>query len=1188
MARISTVRSRHRRGIFPWSFSAAAAALFLATLLVVPTNAFVHPSSRTAPFAFLHPPPITRLVAAAAAVNEDTESFASATSTVGTETAYSDAQQLIETGRLHFAHHFEVPLDDWQLQAGGAIYQGHNVIVCAPTGAGKTVVGEMALWHAFETDRDGIYTTPLKALSNQKYTELCQSFGRSNTGLSTGDISINKGARMTVMTTEVYRNIAWRSSTPDTLMDAIDVGERARGQDELINNAVVVLDEFHYMGHPGRGGVWEESVITSPVHSQIIGLSATLSNSQALSDWMESVTGRRTVLVEVPNQERPVPLRYMFATKEGLYPLFRDPDAGPGAPKGLLGLRGDGGMMLSNDDDSSKGKKKGFGRDEPDTEQKMPKGLQVNPALKSASEKRMQRVNRSIERQKLQHRGRMDDDFGDWDKSRSRRSKSRGSSGRLSPRNEQKERERLLKNEMRRSVPSLPALLNRLRQRDLLPAIFFIFSRVGCDQAARTVHDFMKGSRDRLQDDSPRGEQVDATQKRRKSRQRATRRPQKSDGDLIEDADGRSFRPSSNYLSEDTLASLLGSPELLDADTFDKSSPLSSGNWDYYAKTGLLNNEEVRQVASRISRFNDANEEIAFDDDIIEQYLFGVGSHHAGMLPAHKSFVEILFRNQFMKVVFATETLAAGINMPARTTVVCAMAKRGDSSSMNLLETSNLQQMAGRAGRRGMDTDGTCVIVATPFESHDDAAKILTDPLKPISSQFSPSYSLAVNLVARGVGKLDVARQLISKSFAMWEKRQVEENISDAVENHEGVSEILLASARERFVDVLGDALQVQVDRKRAKFDIGKVQALIDILNDRDSLKKSSKSYVGASKMLELEHTTLAYLKTEYATLHAALAEESDLLRDIAADDEKDLLNQIETQQLRTVTTEKEVSKHPFTTIAKLANEIMQEESPEAKVVNDALRSARETEDHISSLDLTAEELSTFAKAAVVVRRQTRKLANANPGLDPEALLKQVDSAEVVKDDSWDDMLAITKVLVAYGCLSMEAPLADDTPLEDQTYTITPAGVNIGMLGFENSLWCLVAMGGAWDVVGASAKLDKFRDAMNSFESDEMDWYNKEDDDTVDKEESDISKPQAEAESLVSLLRSMSPSELAGYVASLIADNSRGSQTSVVDLFQQLSPVQQRVTQSSLFVMERLTEVQKQFNVDESTRNCIL
>ena len=170
----------------------------------------------------------------------------------------------------------------------------------------------------------------------------------------------------------------------------------------------------------------------------------------------------------------------------------------------------------------------------------------------------------------------------------------------------------------------------------------------------------------------------------------------------------------------------------------------------------------LTMVAARIQAFNEENDEIAFPDDIVEQYLFGVGSHHAGMLPAHKAFVESLYRAQLMKAVFATETLAAGINMPARTTAICALAKR-DDSSINLLETSNLLQMAGRAGRRGMDTDGTCVIVATPFETHEDAVTILTNPIKPITSQFTPSYSLAVNLIARGNGKLDVAKELVKE-----------------------------------------------------------------------------------------------------------------------------------------------------------------------------------------------------------------------------------------------------------------------------------------------------------------------------------------------------------------------------------------------------------------------------------------
>jgi hypothetical protein len=771
-------------------------------------------------------------------------------------------------------------------------------------------------------------------------------------------------------------------------------------------------------------------------------------------------------------------------------------------------------------------------------------------------------------------------------------------SGKLSPRDERRERERLLKSEMRKSVPSLSALLNRLQQKDLLPAIFFIFSRAGCDEAAQRVYLYMKGPTvdpntrvpDPLfNDGSP---PVETERKARPQRKQGRKRnlSPNDGGDLIEDKDGRSFRPQSNYLSEATLSALLGTSDLLDADAFDASSPLSSSNWDYYEKAGLLDKREVRDVASRISRFNDDNEEIAFDDEIIEQYLFGIGSHHAGMLPAHKSFVEILYRNQLMKVVFATETLAAGINMPARTTVVCALAKRGDNSAMNLLETSNLLQMAGRAGRRGMDTDGTCVIVATPFESHDDAAKILTDPIKPITSQFSPSYSLAVNLVARGEGKLDVARQLVSKSFAMWEKRQVEEKISDAVESHgEGVSEVLQASAQERFMAVLGDALQLQVDSKKATFDIAKVQTHLDILNDRESLKKASKSYVGSTKMLELELTTLGYLEKEYTVLREALSDAYELLGELAADDANDVLDQIKTQQERAVTTEKEVTKHPFTSIANIVNEIMKEDSPAVEVLRSALKSARESDENALSSDLTATELAAFAKSAVVIRRKTRKLAKANPGLDPESLLKQADKADIIKDDSWIDMLAITKVLVAYGCLSTETPFSENAPLEKETFTLTPAGINIGMLGLGNSLWCLAAMGGAWDVVGASVKLDKFRDAMDSFDDDDAVFYqDDEEEDRANSGQMNIPKPQQEAETLVSLLRDMSPSEVAGYVASLITDSSRGGQTSVVDLFQQLSPLQQRVTQSSLFVMERLTEVQKQYNVDENTRNCIL
>ena len=571
----------------------------------------------------------------------------------------------------------------------------------------------MALRLAFENGMNAIYTTPLKALSNQKFAELRKIFGPENVGLSTGDMSINRGSRITVMTTEVYRNMAWRADGSknednDEMGGEEEEGE-AFGENELANTSVVVLDEFHYMGQPGRGGVWEECVITSPQHTQIVGLSATLPNADRLVSWIQSVTGRETKLVEA-NNGRPVPLRYLFATKEGLDHLFRDPDAGPGAPKGLLGLRGDG--IIQVETSRKKTKQKKFDWEGDETKQ-YPHGLEINPSFRKAADKVLQKVERKVQRKVMEQK--MNSSEG------SRRDRFYNERP-LSPREQRRMKERLLRQEMKRSVPSIVFVLRGLRQKKLLPAIFFIFSRAKCDEAAEAVCSFMRlqastsiptGTVSPLQDDG--NTDTRKEQQTRKSRGRGKKnRSREEDVSLLQDSNGRSFRSKSKYIKEETLESIFSREiDLYGEEEF--SSPLLKDNFEKYAKYGLLNLDEVKEVAARIKQFNKENEEIAFDDATSDRFLYGVGSHHAGQLPAHKAFAEALFRMELMKVVFATETLAAGINMPARTTVICSMAKRS-KDSMNLLDTANLLQMAGRAGRRGMDTDGTCVIVATPFE----------------------------------------------------------------------------------------------------------------------------------------------------------------------------------------------------------------------------------------------------------------------------------------------------------------------------------------------------------------------------------------------------------------------------------------------------------------------------------------
>ncbi|CAB1119196.1 unnamed protein product [Ectocarpus sp. CCAP 1310/34] len=201
---------------------------------------------------------------------------------------------------------FPFELDPFQTEALRGLAGRNNVIVSAPTGSGKTVVGELAVV---------FYTTPLKALSNQKFQDFRRQFGEDKVGLLTGDSSFNRDAQVAVMTTEVFRNMLYDSEETGDLDDVF----------------AVVFDEFHYMNDRDRGTVWEESVINCPKTVLMVALSATMSNVGEIRDWVEHTHGPSSLVV---SDFRPVPLSYWFAMKDGLYNLFRDPDSGPGAPNG--------------------------------------------------------------------------------------------------------------------------------------------------------------------------------------------------------------------------------------------------------------------------------------------------------------------------------------------------------------------------------------------------------------------------------------------------------------------------------------------------------------------------------------------------------------------------------------------------------------------------------------------------------------------------------------------------------------------------------------------------------------------------------------------------------------------------------------------------------------------------------------
>ncbi|MCI4675484.1 DEAD/DEAH box helicase [Candidatus Mycolicibacterium alkanivorans] len=204
-------------------------------------------------------------------------------------------------GLARFVELLTFRLDPFQLEACEALERGHGVLVCAPTGAGKTVVGEFAVHLALAAGRKCFYTTPIKALSNQKHADLVRRYGAERIGLLTGDQSINGDAPVVVMTTEVLRNMLYA------------------GSDALHGLSYVVMDEVHFLADRMRGAVWEEVILHLPDDVRLVSLSATVSNAEEFGGWMQTVRGDTTVVVD---EHRPVPLWQHMLVGKRLFDLF--------------------------------------------------------------------------------------------------------------------------------------------------------------------------------------------------------------------------------------------------------------------------------------------------------------------------------------------------------------------------------------------------------------------------------------------------------------------------------------------------------------------------------------------------------------------------------------------------------------------------------------------------------------------------------------------------------------------------------------------------------------------------------------------------------------------------------------------------------------------------------------------------
>jgi len=492
-------------------------------------------------------------------------------------------------------YEFPFELDDFQKEACEIIDNGESVVVCAPTGAGKTVIAQHAIHRALEQGCRIFYTTPLKALSNQKFYDFGEKYGYDKVGLLTGDTSINRGAQVVIMTTEVFRNMLY-----GTNFGAV--------ADNLKDVRYVVLDEVHYMNDEQRGTVWEESIIYCPTNIQIIALSATVANGDELTDWINTVHSKTKL---VNTDFRPVPLKFYYFDSSQPYKLL--------------------------------------------------------PLLTPSGQ-----LNSKIKPEKPQ-----------WAKGRDKRKKS-----------------------------YVKQIIQNLADNDMLPAIYFTFSRKKCDEQMEKC-----------------------------------------------------------------------------------------------AGLGLNTKAEQEKIKAFIDEFVADNPHL-YGNKHTEYLIQGVASHHAGLLPAWKNLVEKLFQQGLIKVVFATETLAAGINMPARSTVISSTSKRTDTGH-RMLTANEFLQMSGRAGRRGMDEVGYVTIVGTSFQSPEEVAELVLSKSNPLESRFSPSYYMVLNLLQRFT--LEESKELILKSFGYYSSDYRLKPILAQIEQYDNE----IAQRSFACPDGLSDAQMLEYDKAR-------------------------------------------------------------------------------------------------------------------------------------------------------------------------------------------------------------------------------------------------------------------------------------------------------------------------------------------------------------------------------------
>lgn len=557
---------------------------------------------------------------------------------------HTEVENEIQAGIAEFVARYPFPLDPFQLDAMEILAHGQSVLVAAPTGTGKTLVAEFAVWLAQQRGQRVIYTTPLKALSNQKYRDLRDLYGDEAVGLVTGDIVERSRAPIVIMTTEVYRNMLLEEGGVQLLKDASYIPS------ELADVGFVIFDELHYLSDVERGPVWEEAIICSPRHVQLVGLSATVSNAPDLAEWISRVHAPIELVV---HEQRAVPLDHYYFLDNKLHlvenaegeRVERFPNVGGEAR--LAKMMGRNRVYTFEGEEEEELWENEYGRE----------------AGKGGKAARRARARAAENAESAQPSEGASEGAGIVQ-------------GKGRPR---------VNRPQERRTPEPGEILTVLRDADLLPTLYFLPGRRVVEEAATSAARHLFTT------------------------------------------------PEEQQLIREEV-----------------------GVWLEHLPKEDRNLQQVRMLTDLLPR--------------------GLAFHHAGLLPGLKVLVETLFARGLLRAVFATDTLALGINMPARSVVLGSLSKF-DGQEMRLLTPNEYRQLTGRAGRRGLDVHGAAIIPYSPWEPFEESFQRVTGELLPVTSSFIIRYNSVLNLWRPG--DVEFLRYVCASSlrefqrYQLWEEREL-------------------------------------------------------------------------------------------------------------------------------------------------------------------------------------------------------------------------------------------------------------------------------------------------------------------------------------------------------------------------------------------------------------------------------